>query len=723
MLQVVQSLGSGSTQVLEVPDPALNAGSVLISTTASLISAGTERMLVEFGRSSLIEKARQQPEKVRQVLDRVRTDGLLVTLDAVRSKLDQSIPLGYCNVGRVLAVGPGVQRLAIGDLVVSNGPHAEIVRVPENLCARVPDGVDAAAATFAVVTSVALQGVRLATPTLGETFVVIGLGLLGQLAVQVLRANGCRVLGVDPDPDRRRLAETFGATVISSDADVVTAAMTATLGRGVDGAIVTAATDSSAPIRDAAKMCRKRGRIVLVGVTGLALQRSDFYEKELTFQVSCSYGPGRYDPQYEEQGHDYPLGFVRWTAQRNFEASLELLASGRLNVLPLITHRFDLRAAPAAYDLLVSDGTALAILLQYPPQDSAGQAAPGQVRSVEISPRRAPAATAPVIAVIGAGNYAARTLLPALAAMPVELHTLVNSGSVQGASLARKFSFRYASTDLANVLGSTEVDTVVIATRHDTHGALAARALRAGKSVFVEKPLALSFAELEEIETLTRPGSQSAGAACLTVGFNRRFAPTVKVLKQMLAASGAIPSFIYTVNAGGVPDGHWTVDPAVGGGRLVGEACHFVDLLRYLADAAIESCCVYGQGAADVQGTLSIGLRFANGAAGTVHYLTNGHPSFPKERLEVFCGGSVAQLDNFRTVRTFGARVPSGWGIRRQDKGHRQCLEAFMQAVRSGSAPPIPLEQIFEVSRTVLLLANLWQVRDPSWVQPSHCPR
>jgi predicted dehydrogenase/threonine dehydrogenase-like Zn-dependent dehydrogenase len=719
MLQVVQSLGTGTTEVLEVPDPTIRPGALRIATAASLVSAGTERMLVEFGRSNLLEKARQQPEKVRMVLERMRTDGLLTTIDAVRSKLDQPIAVGYCNVGRVIDVGRGVQGFAVGDLVVSNGPHAEIVRVPANLCARVPEGVDEQSASFAVAASIALQGIRLAAPTIGETFAVIGLGLLGQLAVQLLRANGCSVLGIDLDGERLRLAATLGATAAGADTDPVGFAMAATRGRGVDGVIITAATPSNEPIRNAASMSRKRGRLVLVGVTGLDLLRSDFYEKELSFQVSCSYGPGRYDPEYEEKGNDYPFGLVRWTAQRNFEACLGLLAADRLKVAPLITHRFAIGEASRAYDLLLQDRSALGIVLQYDSNATAARAASQPVRSVRMrAPQAVAAAPAvPVVAFIGAGNYASRILLPAFAEAQVDLHTLVNTGSVLGPHSARKFGFRCASTDLDAVLATSEVDTVVIATRHDSHGRLAARALQAGKNVFVEKPLALTAEELQEIDAVLQQRQRIGAASRLMVGFNRRFAPTVAALKQAVQARGSPPAFIYTVNAGAVPVGHWTLDSESGGGRLVGEACHFVDLLRYLAAAPIEECCVYALDRDDLQGTFSIGLRFANGAMGTIHYLANGHPAFPKERLEVFCGGSVLQLDNFRTLRGYGTSGRRGWGFQRQDKGHRQCVRAFVGTIRDGTPAPIAVDEILEVGRVVVELGALWRTRDSKWLR------
>src|SRR5882672_6803047 len=475
MLQLLQNLGTGETLVADVPAPQSARGALLIATTHSVVSAGTERMLVDFGRASFIDKARQQPEKVRQVLDKVRTDGLFATLDAVRSKLDLPLALGYCNAGVVLEVGAGVDGFAIGDRVVSNGPHAEIVRVPKNLCARIPDGVANEAAAFTVLGAIALQGLRLAAPTLGECFVVTGLGLIGLMAVQLLRAQGCRVLGIDLDPAKLALAARFGAETcdLSRGEDAVARGLAFSAGRGVDGVIVAASTQSNEPIAQAARMSRKRGRIILVGVTGLALNRADFYEKELTFQVSCSYGPGRYDAAYEQQGNDYPPGFVRWTEQRNFEAVLALLAQGRLDAASLVSHRFAVRDATRAYDALVKERSALGIVLEYPGLPVANAATgPAPARRVALATPVSPTAGA-VVAVIGAGNYGSRVLIPALKAAGARLDTIVSSTGVTAVHHGRKAGFAQASTDAeADVMRNERINAVVIATRHDTHARL-----------------------------------------------------------------------------------------------------------------------------------------------------------------------------------------------------------------------------------------------------------
>ena len=490
MRQVLQSLADGRTILADVPAGTAARGGLLVRTTRSLISAGTERMLVEFGRAGWIDKARQQPEKVRQVLDKVRSDGLLPTIDAVRSKLDQLLPLGYCNVGVIAEVGADVRGFAVGERVVSNGPHAELVAVPRNLCARIPDGVSDDEAVFTVLGAIALQGVRLAAPTMGERFVVTGLGLLGLLTVQLLRANGCRVLGIDPDPSKADLARRFGADVVALDKgeDPLSVAEAFSGGAGVDGVLITASTRSNDPVSQGARMCRQRGRIVLVGVTGLELDRSDFYQKELSFQVSCSYGPGRYDPQYEEQGTDYPLGFVRWTEQRNFQAVLEMLNSRALDVSPLITHRFAFDAAPAAYELLATQAEPhLGILLEYAAHS--GDNPPARTVVSDRQTTHAAAGAQPGIALIGAGNYAARVLIPAFVASGARLQGIASAGGVTAAQHARKFGFARATTDSDPLIDAEDIDIVVIATRHDSHARFVLRALQARKHVFVEKPL------------------------------------------------------------------------------------------------------------------------------------------------------------------------------------------------------------------------------------------
>lgn len=704
MRQILQSLKDGTTQLSDVPTPWASTGSLLVRTSTTLVSAGTERMLVDFGKANWIDKARQQPDKVRMVLDKVRTDGLATTVEAVQSKLDQPLALGYCNVGVVSELGRGVEGFAVGDRVVSNGKHAEVVCVPKNLCAKIPDGVSDEAASFTVLAAIGLQGIRLVNPTMGECVVVTGLGLIGLVTVQMLRAQGCRVLGIDFDPARLALARQFGAEVVNPGAgeDVLAAAQAFSRGRGVDAVIITASTKSNEPVSQAAQMCRKRGRIVLVGVVGLELSRADFYEKELSFQVSCSYGPGRYDPSYEEGGNDYPVGFVRWTEQRNFEAVLDLMASGQLNVVPLVSHRFRLEQAVEAYDLLSSGEPSLGILLEYPQDDAARLAQ----RTVALDDAAAPAAAggsqagqACNVAFLGAGNYAGRVLIPAFKAAGASLRTVVSSGGVSAVHYGKKHGFAHASTDGAAVLEDPSIDTVVVATRHDAHARQVLSALQARKHVFCEKPLCLTLEELADIESeaRARPGQK------LMLGFNRRFAPQVVKIKQLLASVAEPKSFVMTVNAGAIPADHWTQDKAVGGGRIVGEGCHFIDLLRHLAGAPIVSHSAVAMGRhpaveiSDDKATIT--LQFADGSFGTVHYLANGDKGFPKERLEVFCAGRVLQLDNFRKLRAWGWKGFRKMNLWSQDKGQAACAKAFVDAVRNGEPCPIPLDEVLEVSR------------------------
>lgn len=709
MKQILQDMARGGTAVTEAPAPMASCGHVLVHTRVSLISAGTERMLVGFGKASYVSKARQQPEKVKMVLEKVATDGLLTTLEAVQSKLAQPLPLGYCNVGVVAEIGAGVDGFQVGDRVVSNGHHADLVKVPRNLCARIPDEVDDESAAFVVVASIGLQGIRLAQPTLGEAYVVTGAGLIGLLTVQLLRAQGCRVLAIDFDEAKLALARKFGAQTCnpSTGEDPVAAGMSFSRGQGVDGVIITAATESSSPVTQAARMCRKRGRIVLVGVTGLELNREDFYEKELSFQVSCSYGPGRYDPNYEEKGQDYPLGFVRWTEQRNFEAVLDMLASGQLNVKPLITHRFAFEDATKAYEALTTDKSGLGMLLLYTSPVEQRMA-----RNVVLNPEAAFAPERPVLGIIGAGNYASRMLIPAFKAAGAQFHTIVTAGGINGVIQGEKAGFAEASTDTDAMLANAAINTVAIVTRHDTHARLVAQALRAGKHVFVEKPLAIDAEGLAQVQEAFDEVHAAGGRAGpqLMVGFNRRFAPQVKKMKALLESVKEPKCFIMTVNSGAIPSGHWTQDKAVGGGRIIGEACHFIDLLRFLVGSTVVS--VQARRMGDVPGVAvtedkaTFTLGFEDGSFGTILYLANGMAGFPKERVEVFAAGRVLQLDNFRKMKGYGWPGFNRMNLWRQDKGQSACAAAFLQAVETGKAA-IAVDEIFEVARVTIEVAEL----------------
>jgi predicted dehydrogenase/threonine dehydrogenase-like Zn-dependent dehydrogenase len=697
--QIIQNLSSGLTRIENVPAVSSSRSNITILSSCSLVSQGTEKMLVGFGRSGIIQKVQQQPDKVRQVIEKIKTDGFLTTLESVQRKLDQPLALGYSNVGIIHSIGDKVNGFKMGQRIISNGKHAEMVSVPANLCAPVPDNVTDEEAAFTVVSAIGLQGIRLIQPSLGETVVVSGLGLIGLITVQLLRAHGCKVIGIDFDARKLALARDFGAVTVdlSAGENPVTFADNFTRGRGVDAVLITASTKSSDPVSQAARMCRKRGRIVLVGVTGLELNRDEFYEKELTFQVSCSYGPGRYDPNYEEKGQDYPIGFVRWTEQRNFEAVLDMMADGRLDVKPLITHRFPIAEADKAYDLLMSDEWSLGILIDYKNEDRSEEDLLARKVSLQQGIEIKPLAAKGNLSFIGAGNYASAMLIPSFKKAGASLLTLVSNAGVSSVHYGRKFGFRDASTDASLVLADPQTDTVVVSTRHDTHASYVLKALEFGKHVFVEKPLCLDPEELEKIRIAmdANPSTQ------VMVGFNRRFAPHILRMKQLLSGVKIPKAFIVTINAGMIPSNHWTQDRTTGGGRIIGEACHFIDLLRDLAGHPVASWSATAMDSVN-KDSVSITLRFEDGSIGTIHYLANGSKSFPKERVEVFAAGGILQMDNFRVLRSFGWKGAGSMRLWRQDKGQQACVAAFMDAVRNGKPSPIPREQLLEVARLTI---------------------
>jgi len=704
-------MSSGETSVVTCPKPILTENSIIIFSRISLISAGTERMLVGFGKASYLDKARQQPEKVKMVLDKIGTDGLSTTVNAVKSKLSAPMPLGYSNVGVIESMSKDITDFKVGDRVVSNGSHADMVVVKKNLCARIPDGVDDDSAAFTVVGSIGLQGVRLAQPTLGESFVVIGAGLIGLMTIQLLRANGCKVLAIDFDEEKLSLARQFGAETANpnSGEDPISRAYSFSKGRGVDGVIITASSKSNDPVKNAAIMSRKRGRIVLVGVVGLSLDRADFYEKELTFQVSCSYGPGRYDPSYEIEGNDYPLGFVRWTEQRNFEAVLDLMAAGVIDVKPLISSRFDFINAADAYQELTENPSGLGILLDYTSPSSERD-----ISSVELDGHRKTSPLQPSLGIIGAGNYASRVLIPAFVKTDVNLHTLVTANGLNSVVHGKKMGFTAASTDAASIYKNTEINTIVIITQHDSHASFVIQGLNAGKNVWVEKPLAIDSASLDTIKAAYYDARDRslADSNCpqLMVGFNRRFSPQVKKMHQLLSKEIEPKTFILTINAGFIPSDHWTQDSEVGGGRIIGEACHFIDLLRFLVGRKIVNVQARAMESEVtgkiVQDTATITLGFDDGSFGTIMYLANGSSSFPKERIEVFVGQKTLQLDNFRKLRGFGWPGFTKMNLYSQDKGQEACAAAFVDGLKSG-VPCIPADEIFEVARISIEASNI----------------
>lgn len=699
MKQVLQNLKNGETYIEEVATPSPSSHELTVQTACTLISTGTEKMLVDFGRAGLIGKIKKQPEKVKAVLDKVKTDGIMATYEAVSSKLNQPIPLGYCNVGKVIHPQGDVKT---GTRVVSNGAHAEIVRVSPNLIARIPDNVTDEEAAFTVMGAIALQGIRLSQPTLGETYVVMGLGLIGLLTVQLLIAHGCKVIALDFDQDKLDQAQRYGATSLSptTSPDIVEAVIASNNGFEVDAVLMTLSTDQDEPLHQAAQMCRKRGRIVLVGVTGLNLLRSDFYEKEISFQVSCSYGPGRYDPLYEDQGQDYPKGFVRWTAGRNMEAFLDSLSRGKITVKDLIGHRFTIDEAPKAYELVSEGSTKGGVILNYPRAAQALSETVIHYNQASHTPSKIR------LGVIGAGNYAGRILLPCFKKASVALRGVCSSTGLNAALAAKKFSFAYSTSDTDKLLNDPEINTIVIATNHNTHASLTLKGLKAGKHVFVEKPLALTLDELSQIQQFYETADSTKPQ--LTVGFNRRFSPFTQEMKRVMDLESSPKFIVMTMNAGHIPASHWTQDPGIGGGRIIGEACHFIDLSRYLIGKKIVTSSITSlpQSHLAVSDVATIVITFEDGSQSTIHYIANGSKSFPKERIEVFSNGKTLQLDNFRKLKSFGWKGARNISKFSQDKGQQQCVNAFCEAISKGQNFTIPVEELFEVARVTLELGH-----------------
>lgn len=701
MRQVLQAAKGGRTRVDDVPAPGLRAGGVLVRTEWSLISAGTERLIIELAGKSLLGKARARPDLVKKTLAKLRREGLLATYRAVSGRLASDVPLGYSAAGRVIEVAEGVTGIRPGDRVACAGAgyanHAELLSVPRNLCARVPQGVDLRHAAVTTLGAIALHGVRTAGLALGETAAVVGLGMLGQLAVQFLRAAGVRVVGVDPDPARADMARRGGALAVAAPGDDALAAVLGlTEGHGADAVLVCAASASNAPLTLAGELCRKGGVVAVVGAVGMELDRRVFYANELQVRMCTSYGPGRYDPVYEERGTDYPYPYVRWTEGRNLDAVLALLASGAVDVEPLLTHSYPLDQAEEAYALVRGErpGPFLGIVLSYP-HDAELAAAPTEV------PRSAPAAAVGDVArlgVIGAGQFAGAVLLPALKAAPGARLEVVNSaGGVTAEAARRHFGFTRVAASTDDVIDAADVDAVVVTTRHDSHAGLVAAALRAGKPCFVEKPLAIRREGLDDVLAAMR---ERAGLVC--VGFNRRFAPGVTVLREKLAHRTSPLHARYRVNAGKLPATHWTLDLDVGGGRVLGECCHFLDLLAFVANSPVQRVQAEAVGA---DGVVAL-LRHADGSTSVLDYGTTGDGSLPKELLEVHWEGTSLLLDDFRslTLHQGGRAAPVWTGA--QDKGHRAELAAFVAAVRTGGESPVPFDEAVATTRTAFAVVS-----------------
>lgn len=703
MKQIIQSFKTGATILEEVPAPQVKKTAVLIQTTRSLVSLGTERMLVEFGKSNLVSKARQQPDKVKQVLDKIKTEGLVPTLEAVFNKLGEPLPLGYCNVGRVIAVGEGVSEFKVGDRVASNGQHAEFVCIPKNLVAHIPDEVSDDEAVFTVIGSIGLQGIRLLNPTLGETIVVVGLGLIGLLTAQLLITNGCRVVGVDIDDSKLELAKQWGIMPFNpKSGDVVKFVEGITGGVGADGVLITASAKTDEIVSQAARMSRKRGRIVLVGVIGLNLSRAEFYEKELSFQVSCSYGPGRYDEDYENRGNDYPLAFVRWTEKRNFEAVLQAIASKKLVVDKMITEIVPLESYQTIYGEIGSSKS-IASILSYKEQN--GEKPSNTIQLKEASFKGAKG----VIGIVGAGNFTKMTMLPALKASGAHYKYIASQGGVSGTAMAQKYGFSHSTTNYKEILADEEVDLLLITTRHNLHANMSVESLRAGKHVFVEKPLALNTEELESVIE-----AQQTSGKTITVGFNRRFSPHAEKMKSLL---GSAPmNVVATMNAGFIPANVWIHDLKVGGGRIVGEACHFIDLITFLTGSKVKSVCMNAMGINPEENTdnATILLQYENGSTGVINYFSNGSKAYSKERVEVYSQERTLIMDNFRKTEGFGFKGFSKLKTS-LDKGHKNQFHSLINRIQNGGVPLIPMEDLINTSKASF--AAIESLKTASWVK------
>lgn len=689
MLQAVQHQNSGELVVKELPAPELRPKMILVRVAASLISAGTERTSVAGAQASLLGRARANPDQVKQVWEMVKKDGVRGTLEKVRGKLDSYKSLGYSAAGVVIA--SSCDEFAPGDRVACGGQgiasHAEVIAVPRNLAVKIPEGVEFDEAAFTTLGSIAMQGVRQARLSLGESVAVVGLGLLGQLTVQLLKSSGCRVVGLDINDGALELAKTFGADLtVKSGSAALGAVESFTRGVGCDAVILTAGTSSNEPMEFAIKAARKRGRIVVVGAVGMDLPRSPFYEKELDVTISCSYGPGRYDPQYEEEGVDYPVGFVRWTERRNMESVLDLVAEKKLAVGKMITHRFPITEAPRAYDIVTGkvNESSLGIILTYPDRPES------MTRTVSIAQGSAKAKETLGIGFVGAGNFAQGSLLPPLRSLPVSFRSVMTSTPVNARSVAERFGFAEATSDVESMLRNKEIDGLFIASRHDSHAAYVLGGLRAGKQVFVEKPLAVTREELAEIDEAAQTNDR------VMVGFNRRFSAPVVAMREHFSSVVEPIAMVYRVNAGFVPPENWVQNDA-NGGRIIGEGCHFIDTMQYLCNSLPVSVHAVALGSTNARArnadNVAITLRFANGSIGTVLYLAGGDPSVPKEYFEAHGGGRSAIMDNFKTL-TVAAGKKSSVRKFNGEKGHPEEMKATVEAMRKAGPMPISYESL-----------------------------
>ncbi|MEO6050802.1 MAG: bi-domain-containing oxidoreductase [Pyrinomonadaceae bacterium] len=696
MKQIVQNMRTGVLSIPDVPMPSVQPGRILVRTAASLISAGTEKSKIDLGKKSLLGKAKDRPDLVKKVIEKAKTEGLLSTFNAVRTKLDTEIALGYSAAGIVAAVGAGVSGFAAGDRVACAGAgyasHAEMISVPQNLCVRMPDEISFDEGSFGTLGAIALQGVRLAGPALGEAIVVIGLGLFGQITVQLLKANGCRVFGIDIDDNKLRLALELGAEMCATPKEAKNLVAEWSRGRGADAVLITAATPSNDPIELAGEIARMKGRVVVVGLVGMDVPREVYYLKELSLQISMSYGPGRYDAEYEERGHDYPFAYVRWTEGRNIEAFLDLVANKSLTLEKLITHRFTIERGQDAYQL-ISGATKepyLGIVLQYDTTKDLST-------RIELNTQPSKKSSNISLGMIGAGSYAQKFLLPNFKANGVDFSSIATASGLTAKDVATKYGFASCVSNPADVI-TDEANLIVIATRHDTHASLAQRALEQNKHVFVEKPLAMNDTELDAV---IAAAAKSDGK--LMVGFNRRFSPSAKQAKDFFADRALPLSILYRVNAGRVARESWIQDPVQGGGRVIGEVCHFIDLMHFLTGSVTTRVYAESVSSRDHETTDSdsvfISLKFADGSNGTIAYLADGDRALPKERIEIFGGGRTCVIDDFRRTTMFKGGRETSKRLTGQDKGQAEEIRVVCSVVLNGEDAPITLGDLSATTR------------------------
>ena len=706
MKQVYQNFKGGGVKVENTPAPKLMSGQILIHSQASLLSAGTEGMVTEFSNKSLFQKAKSRPDLVKQVLDKAKVDGVISAYSAVKNRLDQPIALGYSAAGIVLDTADGVEGFKKGDRVACAGAgyasHANILAVPKNLVIKIPDNVPFNSAAFTTVGAIALQGVRLAQTELSENVAVIGLGLIGQITVQLLKASGCKVIGYDLDSKKVELARSCGVDFATNGLNLFKEYCNNISNNfGVDKIIITASTKSNDPIELAGIVARDKGIVVAVGAVGLDIPRKTYYHKELEFRISRSYGPGRYDPNYEELGNDYPIGFVRWTENRNMQSFINLVSEGKIEPQKFISHTFPIEEAEKAYKLIKvnSKEDYLGIILNYPGEPELAKT----IKLSNLANSRTNNQGELSIGVIGSGGFAAGVLIPILKSHnKVKLKGLCTVKGYTSHFNGSKFGFEYCTTDSDHLINDSSIDTIFICTRHDSHADLVLKSLKAGKNVFVEKPLAINNSELEEIRKFIAGGNSTF----LMVGFNRRFSPHISEIKSRLDSQKSSKSVIITINPGQIMKDHWTQDKLIGGGRIIGEGCHFIDLARYIVGSPIKSWSAQKMGNDNLNDKVTINLSFSDGSIGTVHYFSNGNKQFPKERIEVFSSGMIFQVDNFLKMNNYGVSFRKKKHLKKQNKGHEEEINQFVNSIIKGKASPIPFEELYQVSKISIDIAN-----------------